>query len=561
MNCTESRTFSDFYAKRTHSLAQSWRVFLVAFGVCGVLQATSKLARAQAPASAPITHENPITASPEDVAVRLRELDAANQDLARQFKAVAEQNRTLTEMIERLSRRLDSQSPQSDSRDILAVSPSEDVRAPDPGQSDDELQPPDVRTDEPAVKKKKKTLTVPSFGEGFEWETDDGEFSLQFHNETQLDMRTYADPHPDPVNQFGFYIPRMRMIFNGRLTKPIEYAISINKGTGSLDLLDAYLNFNYDNRLQLRFGRFRVPFTYDWYALSNQFLTTPERSVYAINQGYNRNVALMLHGEILDESMEYAFAAANGPRNSYFDTNAGKDLLAYGNIRPFMHNEAFSALKYLNLGGSGTYGLEDQDPLPVAFRTSANASESAGTIEAAPAFLQFFDGVTERGIREQWELHAAWYYKQLSVMAAWDHGFNDYHAPGISTPVRLRSSGYHMQFGYFLTGEEIQRRTFVEPLCPFDLRPDRFGLGAFEIQARYDHFEVGKDVFASGLADPNAWTNRVNTIDSGINWYLNKYLKVYFDWQHSMYANPVLYKPNGHHKSSDLFWLRCQVYF
>ena len=404
-------------------------------------------------------------------------------------------------------------------------------------------------------------MTQPTFGEGFEWRTDDEEFTLQFHNETQLDMRAYAESHPDPVDQFAFYIPRMRMIFNGTLTKPIEYTVSINKGLGSLDLLDAFLNFNYDERFQVRFGRFRVPFTYDWFALSNQFLPTPERSVYAINQGYNRNVALMLHGELLDESMEYAIAAANGPRNSYFDTNAGKDVMSYVNIRPFMHDESLCALNNLNLGVSGTYGQQDQDALPTSFRTSANATESAGTVEAAPAFLQLRDSVAEHGWREQGEIHAACYFRQLSLMAAWDSGFNDYRLTANAPKVRVRSRGYHIQMGYFLTGEEVQRRTFVEPLCPFDLRPGKFGLGAFELQSRFDHFALSDEVFKSGLADANLWTNQVNTIDSGVNWYWKKYLKVYFDWQHSIYAAPVVYRAGRTHKSSDLFWLRCQIYF
>ena len=26
--------------------------------------------------------------------------------------------------------------------------------------------------------------------------------------------------------------------------------------------------------------------------------------------------------------------------------------------------------------------------------------------------------------------------------------------------------------------------------------------------------------------------------DVGLNWYLTKYLKIYFDWQHSMYGSP-----------------------
>ena len=41
------------------------------------------------------------------------------------------------------------------------------------------------------------------------------------------------------MNQFGFYTSRMRLYFNGSLTDPIEYSVSLNKGLGDLNLLDA----------------------------------------------------------------------------------------------------------------------------------------------------------------------------------------------------------------------------------------------------------------------------------------------------------------------------------
>ena len=32
-------------------------------------------------------------------------------------------------------------------------------------------------------------------------------------------------------------------------------------------------------------------------------------------------------------------------------------------------------------------------------------------------------------------------------------------------------------------------------------------------------------------------------VDLGLNWYLNKFVKVYFDWEHAMFAQPVYYRP------------------
>lgn len=507
----------------------------------------------------PSEAEEPATAIPTPTATHV-------QALEERFESLEKSNRELSEQFDRLLRENESLTARVNALQAPTVSAMGSEPLPPDSSistrgviSDFDRQPPDIRTTEPT--KPADPQTNSSFFEGFKWETEDGEYTLNFHNETQLDTRIYTQAHLDPVNQFGFYISRLRMIFNGRLTKPIEYNLSINKGMGSLDLLDAYFNFNYDPRFQFRIGRYRVPFTYDWFALSNQFLPTPERSVFAINHGYNRNFAAMLHGELWEERVDYALAAANGPRNSYYDTNASKDVLGYLNVRPFMEADQYPWLKHLNVGGSMTYGLQAQSPLPVDFRTSANATESEGTEESSATFLRLNDDVAEQGVRKMWELHFAYYYRQLTLMGAYDSGFNDYLQTTTDTKVRLPTRGYHVQFGYFLTGEEVERRTFVEPLCPFDLREGKRGYGAFELQARFDHFDVGDQVFTGNLADPGTWTNSVNTVDAGVNWYLNRYMKIYFDWQHAMYDRPVMYRPGGLTRHSDLFWIRTQVYF
>lgn len=490
----------------------------------------------------------------EDVASRLQTLEETHRIFAKQLETLQTENAELTAQLRARSGGPTAAMPSEAAREIPALNQL-------PNFILEQEQPSDIRTDQPLTASELNAERKDPFAEPLLWSSEDGEWTLQFHNETQLDIRAYGQAHQDPVNQVGFYIPRMRLIFNGSLSKPIEYNISINKGLGSLDLLDAYFNFNYDNRAQVRIGRYRVPFTYDWYALSNQFLATMERSVFALNYGYNRNTAVMLHGEILEESAEYALAVVNGPRNSYYDTNTSKDLLGYLNVRPFQHSSRFPALKYLNLGGSFAFGWQDQTPLPISFHTSASATTSGGTDVGVPTFLALYGNVIESGKRSLWEAHLAYYYRQLTLLAALDGGVNTYgfrdHAGHIEVPVWA----WHVQAGYFLTGEEITRRTMVEVKRPFDLRKGKRGPGAWELQARFDQFQVGDEIFTGGLASPTGWTNRVNTIDCGTNWYLNRYVRIAFTWQHAMYGDQVQYAPGRTSDHADLFWVRFQNYF
>lgn len=118
-----------------------------------------------------------------------------------------------------------------------------------------------------------------------------------------------------------------------------------------------------------------------------------------------------------------------------------------------------------------------------------------------------------------------------------------------------------MAFGYFLTGETVERRTQVEPFHPFSLKRSTFGLGAIELQGCYSVLNLGSQVFTSGLADPNLWSNRLYTTDLGVTWYLNSYAKIYLDWEHAEFGSPVLYRPNARQLTRNLFWVRFQVYF
>jgi phosphate-selective porin OprO and OprP len=56
-------------------------------------------------------------------------------------------------------------------------------------------------------------------------------------------------------------------------------------------------------------------------------------------------------------------------------------------------------------------------------------------------------------------------------------------------------------------------------------------------------------------------TNHTQMVDVGLNWYPNKFVKVYFEWEHAIFGNLVLYNTNQFLKSNGLYWLRLQFYF
>ncbi len=394
------------------------------------------------------------------------------------------------------------------------------------------------------------------WGPGFQIRSPDDEFDIQFHDLTELDGRFYGVRNQTPVAD-TFDIARQWFVFNGHLTKPYEYYVSFNNAFDTFSALDVFLNVNYDKRLQFRFGRFKSPYTYEFWAQPTEALASGEWSVFFNNFGMNRDVGTMLWGESVAGRIDYAAGIFNSIPNAQFDLSNPKSVIAFLNFAPFRPATG-SALENFNVGGSLVAGDQDHVPVPQELRTIVPTSGS--NVIGVP-FLTFNNNVVASGPRNLWSLHTAYFYRSLMILAEWESGFEDYALANATTRVHLPIESFYVQASYFLTGERMASRGRVKPLRAFDLRPGRFGMGAWEVVFRYADLDIGRQVFTAGLADPNDWTNRLFVTDLGINWYWNAYIHVLFDWQHAGFGSPVLYRPGGFAGTSNLLMLRFEVWF
>ncbi len=439
-----------------------------------------------------------------------------------------------------------------------------------------------------------------SFSEGLEFASEDDEFKLTFHDLTQAEYRGFPR-HDQGLLQDQFFIPRQRWYFTGQATRSVEFYTAINRGYGSLDLLDAFITLNMlesltnragddlndgndpygaqgtggrtasdrgrgsDDRLRFRIGRMKTPWLYEYFSIAEGDLIAPERSLLAGNMAGNRQVGGMFLGELFDRRLGYAAGIFNGPRRDFGDFNSSKDLFLYLNSRPFLKVESLPFLHYLNIGTSMYGGDEKNPPQPSSFHT-ANDQTTPGSEAVvstlSPTFLRLNSNVTELGERMQWAAHMAYFYKSFTLLAEGGLGYQGYSNNGKDS-TRVPFSGWMVQGTYFLTGEQLTRRVnVVRPISRFGYDKGKLGLGAWEVHARFSNLQLNNRIFTAGFADPNQWSNLANIVDVGTNWYWNYYTKIYFDWQHAFFGNPVTSGPGGHLLSStDLFWLRFQVFF
>ncbi len=395
------------------------------------------------------------------------------------------------------------------------------------------------------------------FGPGFEMGTDNEEFLLEFHTLTQFDGRFYEQGGQQPVaDTFGF--PREWIIFNGRVTKPIEYYISFAQGFTGFDLLDTFINLAFDPRFQFRVGRYKTPFAYEFYAEPTPALANGEWSLFFNNFALNRDSGIMGWGQLFQDRLDYAIGTFNSTANGQVDLSDLKDVVGFLNFAPFETKER-SILENFNIGGSVDYGQPNHMPIPSTLRTIV---PTTGNSVLGVPFLDFNANVLESGPKALWTLHAAWYYKSFMIIGEWQSGFQNYALTNqLATRTRVPIDGFYVQAAYLLTGEHAASRNLVQPLKPFDPRKGRWGPGAWEIAARYSDLRLGNQVFTGGLADPSIWTNQLYATDLGLSWYWNQYFRILFDWQHAGFGSPVLYRPGALQKTSDLFLIRFQIFF
>ncbi|MFO1023114.1 MAG: porin [Planctomycetales bacterium] len=394
-------------------------------------------------------------------------------------------------------------------------------------------------------------------GTGFQFQSKESDFSLQFHNLTQVDGRFYGTNNQFPVHD-TFEMPREWLIWSGKLTKQIEYFGSFAFGFDNVNLLDAFVNFHYRDEFQVKVGRYKTPFTYEFYAEPIQGLINPERSLFFNNFGMNRDIGVMIHGTVYDKKVDYAVGTFNGSRNGYVDQNDAKEIMSYGNYRPFQDWDC-AMLQNLNIGGSMVVGDANQaPPIPAVLRTSV--ATIGNGVNGIP-FLAFNNGVREEGMHSLWTGHVALYHEQLSFISELQGGHQKYSQAGNNQDINIWS--YYAQAGYFLTGEVVTARNVVKPLNDFNPVWGCWGWGAWEATYRFNSLKLGDNVFSSGIANAALWTNSLYTNDVGMTWYPTQHLKLFLCWENAQFSTPVVYNTNtgAQQTASNTYWSRLQLYY
>jgi phosphate-selective porin OprO/OprP len=110
-----------------------------------------------------------------------------------------------------------------------------------------------------------------------------------------------------------------------------------------------------------------------------------------------------------------------------------------------------------------------------------------------------------------------------------------------------------------LTGENASYNG-VTPSHDFDLSSGHFG--AFELVGRTGELKLDSSIFSENFANLNTSISKENTWGTGINWYLNRNVKLAMDFEQTKFNRGAINgKSTDDRKTENLFTGLAQLSF
>jgi phosphate-selective porin OprO and OprP len=376
---------------------------------------------------------------------------------------------------------------------------------------------------EAAAAKAKETPNVSAGKDGFFVKSGDGGYSLRLGAVVQADTRWYtAHSLPSGNAPDNILVRKARPIIEALIAEKFLLRIMPDFGNGQT-IQEEYVEARLDTAFNIRAGKFKSPAGLERLQLDseNEFI---ERAL-PTNLAPNRDVGLQLAGSVLWNTVSYQLGIFDGIYDNGLadgDDNNAKDGVGRIFLEPYKNGD--SALKGLGFGVSYSTGHHQGNPatsnLPQFktmgqqnFFTYATGAYADGTHDrVSPQFYYYIGpfGLLGEYISSRQEISRSTNLKRDIDNRAW------------------QIAGY-----WVITGENASYRGVPVPNRPFAPSDGRWG--AFELVTRYSVQTNDEDAFigsaATQLANPSQSAREAREIGVGLNWYLNRNIKMQINYE------------------------------
>ncbi len=356
----------------------------------------------------------------------------------------------------------------------------------------------------------------------------------------------------------GAFFRRSRIGIFGELYETVEYRLEYDFANPArpqfLDNWIALTNIPVINNVIV--GHYFEPFSLERYS-PNRFITFMERSL-ADTFAPKRNMGVMVYGNALEKRLTYALGGFRSGSDVYGNDvsfNSGYAGTAHATYLAWYEEIGQDNLKLLHLGGSYSYRSMGDDPIHYSTRPSVRMQQDG--VGGVPVFLSTGN------------LNDASHVQLYGLEAAWVHGPFSIQSELIAAEVHRKQNadpvfhGGYVFGSWFVTGESRSysptsilgrfREGIFQRTVPRSNVFDRnsgigwTGAGAVELAVRWSHIDLNSVGVQGGFMEEMTY---------GVNWYLNPYTKMMFN-----YARPTLSDPVFGKSQASSYAMRVQFEF
>ncbi len=417
-----------------------------------------------------------------------------------------------------------------------------------------------------AAEAAKKTVPIAKIGSsGFSVESADGTNSIKFHGIVQVDHRLFfegandirnrTDQRAGNLDDEGFHdannswnLRRARPTIEGTLLGKYDFRFMTDFAGGTVSVFDAYVDARLHPSFKIRAGKFKSFVSLERLQSASD-IKLMERSYVANAILPNRDLGIAVHGELFDNTLNYAVGLMNGVTDGG-NISTGpqfsgrKEFTGRLFATPFRNRE--SALRGFGVGVAVTYtSVRGERNLNFTDTTPADATRNGlpnYLTDGQNVFFRYSGATVADGDRIRVSPQGYYYIGPFGLLSEYalvrqdvslstggpppggGSGSNTVVTP--NTGKTLHHQAWHVTVSYILTGEDASFQG-VKPRHNFDFTN---GWGAWEFVGRYSEMHLDDDTFkdptgasfVGGYANLSESPKSARSWTFGLNWYLNQ---------------------------------------
>jgi phosphate-selective porin OprO/OprP len=368
-----------------------------------------------------------------------------------------------------------------------------------------------------------KTASPIAFGpDGLWFSTRDKATQLHVHGYAQADDRMFSsNVHGEGLDTFLFR--RIRPLFEGTLFNAMDYRFMPDFGQNNPQIQEAYLELKSVKFAKLRVGKFKEPIGLE-VLKSDRELTFAERSL-ASDLIPLRYIGAQLSGSIRSDSIAYAagyFDGSSDGSNGVFTQWAhSNEVAARLFFQPFA-TSSWSAIRQFGVGVAGSSG--SQHGAIAGLKTVGQST-----------FFKYSSTALANGQHNRISPQAYYYAGPVGLLGEFAISSQD--ALNKSITRRLKNEAWQVTGSVMLTGEK-NGYTGIRPRHSLEPAQALRHFGAVELALRYSQVRIDGDAFPL-FANPQTAAQRAEEQGIGVNWYLNRVVKLVTDYEHTRFRMAV----------------------